>query len=388
MNKWPMVRLGDVCEEITTENPTKYNKLIDYIDISSVNVETKEIIGHKTILSMEAPSRARQKVYVGDVLVSTVRPNLNAVAIIKRHDNDIIASTGFSVLRAKNNLALNRYIFEFTKTSGFIAELIKQATGANYPAVSSKIILNQKIPLPPLPIQQKIADILDRANALIEKRKLQIKKLDLLVKSQFIEMFGDPVMNDKGWERGTIRDIVTQVNYGTSKPANEGGRYPYLRMNNITYDGQLDLTDLKYIDIADNEIEKFIAKKNDVLFNRTNSKELVGKTCVFNIDERMIIAGYIIRVRLNERAIPVYLSAVLNADFGKLTLRTMCKTIIGQANINAQELQNIEILIPPVNLQNRFADFVHTADKSKFELKRSLDELGVLYKALLQENFD
>jgi len=183
-------------------------------------------------------------------------------------------------------------------------------------------------------------------------------------------MFGDPVTNPMRWECGTIRDIVDEVKYGTSKPANEGGKYPYLRMNNITYDGQLNLTDLKYIDIQDNEFEKYIVRKNDVLFNRTNSKELVGKTCVFNVDELMVIAGYIIRIRLNEKALPIYLSSVLNSDYGKLTLRGMCKTIIGQSNINAQELQNIQILIPPLSLQTRFADFVKQVDKSKFVLQR------------------
>ena len=179
-------------------------------------------------------------------------------------------------------------------------------------------------------------------------------------------MFGDPVTNPMGWERGTIRDIVTEVKYGTSKPANEHGQYPYLRMNNITFDGQLDLSDLKYIDLQGIELEKCIVRKGDILFNRTNSKELVGKTCVFNLNEPMVIAGYIIRIRLNEKAISLYLSALLNSEYGKKTLRTMCKTIIGQANINAQELQNIEILIPPISLQNQFADFVKQADKSKF----------------------
>jgi hypothetical protein len=123
-------------------------------------------------------------------------------------------------------------------------------------------------------------------------------------------MFGDPVENPMGWENGTIRDIVTEVKYGTSKPADEGGQYPYLRMNNITYEGQLDVSNLKYIDVPEREIEKYIVRKGDVLFNRTNSKELVGKTCVFDLDEPMIIAGYIIRVRTNNRAVPAYISDI------------------------------------------------------------------------------
>jgi type I restriction enzyme S subunit len=91
-------------------------------------------------------------------------------------------------------------------------------------------------------------------------------------------------------------------------------------MNNITYDGRLDIADLKFIDMSDNELEKHIVRKGDVLFNRADSKELVGKTRVFDLDELIIIAGYIIRLRLNERAVPQYISAVLNSDYGNRTL--------------------------------------------------------------------
>ncbi|MEJ9411428.1 restriction endonuclease subunit S, partial [Schinkia azotoformans] len=156
------------------------------------------------------------------------------------------------------------------------------------------------------------------------------------------------------------------MKYGTSKPATIGGKYPYLRMNNITYEGQLDLTDLKFIDIPDKEIEKCVVRKGDVLFNRTNSKELVGKTCVFNIDTPMVIAGYIIRVKVNEKVIPEYLSTFLNLKYSKNILFEMCKAAIGQANINAQELQDIEIIIPPMSLQLKFLDLLHQTDKSKF----------------------
>lgn len=179
-------------------------------------------------------------------------------------------------------------------------------------------------------------------------------------------MFGLPIDNVKCFKKGTIREVVSEVKYGTSKPATIGGKYPYLRMNNITYEGQLDLTDLKFIDIPDKEIEKCVVRKGDVLFNRTNSKELVGKTCVFNIDTPMVIAGYIIRVKVNEKVIPEYLSTFLNLKYSKNILFEMCKAAIGQANINAQELQDIEIIIPPMSLQLKFLDLLHQTDKSKF----------------------
>lgn len=179
-------------------------------------------------------------------------------------------------------------------------------------------------------------------------------------------MFGEPILNPKGWEMATIGDIVTEVKYGTSKPAVDGGKYAYLRMNNLTYDGHLDLTDLKRIDIPDNEIEKCIVRKGDVLFNRTNSVELVGKTCVFNESEDMVIAGYIIRVRLKSVMLPIVLSSFMNTDSLKKKLRTMAKGAVNQANINAQELQAINIYLPPIELQQQFAAFVAQTDKSKF----------------------
>lgn len=179
-------------------------------------------------------------------------------------------------------------------------------------------------------------------------------------------MFGEPILNPKGWDMATIGDIVTEVKYGTSRPAVDGGKYAYLRMNNLTYDGHLDLTDLKRIDIPDNEIEKCIVRKGDVLFNRTNSVELVGKTCVFNESEDMVIAGYIIRVRLKSVMLPIVLSSFMNTDALKKKLRTMAKGAVNQANINAQELQAINIYLPPIDLQQQFAAFVEQTDKSKF----------------------
>ena len=235
--------------------------------------------------------------------------------------------------------------------------------------------------------QIQICEILDKIRALISMRKNQLHELDDLIKSQFIEMFGDPKTNPKKWQEGTVRDIVTEVKYGTSKPAIEGGKYKYIRMNNITYNGELDLTDLKYIDIPEKEVEKCIVRIGDVLFNRTNSKELVGKTCVFNQEEDMVIAGYIIRVRMNDKALPEYLSAVLNSKYGKETLYGMCKAIVGQANINAQELQDIKVVIPPIELQQDFVKLKEQVNKLKVEAQKSLDEMEVMFDAMMQKYF-
>lgn len=243
------------------------------------------------------------------------------------------------------------------------------------------------IPITDLSTQKQIVSNLDKVTHTIDLCNTILKKLDLLVKSRFVEMFGEPILNPKGWDMATIGDIVTEVKYGTSRPAVDGGKYAYLRMNNLTYDGHLDLTDLKRIDIPDNEIEKCIVRKGDVLFNRTNSVELVGKTCVFNESEDMVIAGYIIRVRLKSVMLPIVLSSFMNTDALKKKLRTMAKGAVNQANINAQELQAINIYLPPIELQQQFAAFVEQTDKSKLAVKQVLEKAETLKKALMQEYF-
>ena len=181
--------------------------------------------------------------------------------------------------------------------------------------------------------------------------------------------------------------FIDKTKYGTSKPAVEGGKYPYLRMNNLTYDGHLDLSDMKYIDIPDNEIEKCIVRKGDVLFNRTNSIELVGKTCVFDLDDDMVIAGYIIRVRLNDKLLPIVLSNYMNSTVLKEQLRNMAKGAVNQANINAQELQSIRVYLPPLELQKQFLRFVEQTDKSKDAVQKALDEAQLLFDSLMQKYF-
>ena len=244
-----------------------------------------------------------------------------------------------------------------------------------------------EIPYPPLKKQIEIAINLDKISMVIKERKRELQFLDELIKARFVEMFGDPVKNPKGWEVVTIGDIVTEVRYGTSKPAVEGGKYPYLRMNNLTADGHLDLNDLKYIDIPDDEIEKCVVRKGDVLFNRTNSIELVGKTVVFDLQEDMIIAGYIIRVRLNKRLLPEILSQYMNLEALKDILRSMAKGAVNQANINAQELQSIKVYIPDMELQKQFIEMKNQVNKSKVAVQKALNESQILFDSLMQKYF-
>ncbi len=220
--------------------------------------------------------------------------------------------------------------------------------------------------------QEEVVKVLEKCELLIEDYNKKLTLLDEAVRARFVEMFGDPIENQKDWEVVKIRDIVTDVRYGTSKPAVEGGRYPYLRMNNLTVDGGLDLSDLKYIDIPDNEIEKCVVRKGDILFNRTNSIDLIGKTAVFNLLDDMVIAGYIIRIRLNNQILPDVFSQYMNLEAMKKVLRGMAKGAVNQANINAQELQSIKVYIPNMELQKQYVEFKEEIDKSRLLSNHSL----------------
>ena len=235
--------------------------------------------------------------------------------------------------------------------------------------------------------QEKVVEVLEKCELLIEDYKKELDLLDEAVRARFVEMFGDPIENQKNWEVVKIRDIVTDVRYGTSKPAVEGGKYPYLRMNNLTVDGNLDLNDLKYIDIPENEIEKCVVRKGDILFNRTNSIDLIGKTAVFNLLDDMVIAGYIIRIRLNDQILPDVFSQYMNLEAMKKVLKGMAKGAVNQANINAQELQSIKVYIPDMELQKQYVEFKEEIDKSRSRIQKSLKASQELFDSLMQEYF-
>lgn len=327
----------------------------------------------------------------GDILFAKITPCMEngKGAIAHNMKNGIgFGSTEFHVLRPDTDKITSEWLYYLTTWKTFRKEAERNMTGsAGQKRVPKTFLENYVVNLPDIDTQKSENKILRKVDDLIFLRKQQLAKLDELVKARFVEMFGTYPANPFEWDTGKIKDAVLDVRYGSSRPAVEGGKYPYLRMNNITYDGKLDLTDIKRIDVPDNELDRCTVRRGDVLFNRTNSKELVGKTCVYNRDEPMILAGFVIRVRVNQRILPEFLSAFLNTDFSKQMLQGMCKSAIGQANINAKEMQNIGLYFPPLSLQNEFAAFVERVDQQKQTIQQSLEKLELMKKALMQEYF-
>lgn len=353
-----IVKIGDVISEYSVRN-----KFDENIPVYSVTNEKGFCTGY---FSKEVASKDKSTYKIvprGYFAYNPSRINVGSVDWQKYEDR-VIVSPLYVVFGVSDRLD-RQYLLHYLKSDMMLSFIKEYATGSVRDNLKLADLGKFPINLRPVEEQHQIATTLDKIDDLIAKRRQQLDKLDELVKSRFIEMFGVYPANPMGWEIGTIRDIVTEVRYGSSRPAVDGGKYPYLRMNNITYGGELDLSDTKRIDIPDNELDKCTVRRGDILFNRTNSKELVGKTCVYDRDEMMVLAGFVIRIRVKDRILPEFLSAFLNTDFSKQMLLGMCKTAIGQANINAQELQNIDLYLPPVELQQCFVQFKKETDKSK-----------------------
>ena len=290
----------------------------------------------------------------------------------------VIGADGVKVL--KNKKAHPKFLFYWLQSC------LKYIPDRGY-ARHFKWLKEFKCNLPSEKVQIHVVSVLDKINHEIRLLQKISQKIDVLVKSQFMCLIGTPKENPNKFPVVKIADLATDVRYGTSQSASSSGLLPYLRMNNITYDGKLDLTDLKYISLEEQDLPKYSVRKGDVLFNRTNSRELVGKTCVYSLDEAMVIAGYLIRVRLNDQMLPEVLSASLNSLHFKQLLRKIAKGAVGQANINAEELKQIRLVCPPIDVQRRFVDFSYQIDKSKFAVEQSIRKLELLKKSLMQQYF-
>ena len=381
-----MARLGDVCEKQVDTIKATYKGDIDYIDISSIDNQRKEITQIQSMSIVDAPSRAKQLVFPGDILVSTVRPNLNAVALVTENsDNTLVASTGYCVLRCLPN-ADNKYVFYFCQSPAFIEKMVSQATGASYPAVTSAIVKECTIPLPSLEEQRRIAALLDKVSDLIAKRRAQLDKLDLLVKSRFVEMFGDPVSNEKNWPMVTLGDIAEirigpfgsllhQEDYITGGHALVNPSH--IIEGQICIDEKLTVSDKKY-----DELSAYQLKIDDIVLGRRGE---MGRCAVVHQEGLLCGTGSMI-IRPNTQMRPYFLQNIISNPAYKKNIEDKAVGVT-MMNLNVPIVSALTVPLLPVHMQEQFIDFMGRVSKSKLTIQQSLDKLETLKKALMQQYF-
>ena len=368
------VPIDTYCEKKIPTLQKTYDGLIDYVDISSVDNTEKKIISYQTIESNGAPSRAKQLLKKGDVLVSTVRPNLNAVAVVEEEtENLMVGSTGYCVLRCKDNMDV-RYLFNFCQSQYFVDDMSSQATGASYPAVSNGIVRSSLIPCCSIEEQREIAEKMDTVSELLVLRKQQLAELDELIKSRFIELFGDPNTNPMKWKKEPLQINATLLNGRAYKQDEllDNGKYPVLRVGNFFsnrgwYYSDLELDEDKYCDDGD-LLYAWSASFGPRIWNG-------GK---------VIYHYHIWKVLVGEKYNKQFLCHLL--DYA--TASFMGDTHgIGMMHLTKSGMEETEFIVPPIDLQNQFAAFVEQTEKSKMVVQRSIAELEEVKKSLMQKYF-
>lgn len=381
-----VIKLGDLCYPSNSQVREDSDTLIDYIDISSVDNQNKRIIGYQTIRFGEAPSRARKRIKKGDILVSTVRPNLNAVALVEEDTPNIsVASTGFCVLTCKPSTDKG-FLFHYCKSKSFINAMVSQATGASYPAVSDKIVREAMVPSYGYEEQCHIRTILDLVSSIIGKRKKELEQFDSLIKARFVEMFGR--LNDTSYQSLPLDQVCEFIKDGTHQTptyTNDTERgYKFLSSKDVTSQ-KISWSNIKYIpeDLHNELYARLSPRRGDILLAKNGT---TGIAAVVDTDEVFDIYVSLALLRPNSWYNSIYLWSAINSDDTKIQFNSNLKGI-GVPNLHLGEIKKAKIIVSPLNLQEQFADFVKQIDKSKVAVQKALDEAQLLFDSLMQEYF-
>lgn len=389
---WEYKKLGEVCcPKSKIQRATKCfggSDEILYIDISSIDNSVQEVNSITSFTMSNAPSRAQQKVEYGDIIVSTVRPNLKNVAVIKQHNSNLVASSGFCVLRTTDDIERN-YLFRYITSDIFTQHLMKLTTGANYPAVRDLDVRDSTIPLPPKSTQLAIVSELDKINELIRLKKEQLKDFDNLAQSLFYEMFGDPVENEKGWEVKKLNDIC-DVRDGThdSPKYLQNSEYILITSKNIV-NGSIDFENVNYI----SEEDYIKINKRSKVDNGDIIMPMIGtignpiiahidgthKFCIKNVALIKFLADSTVNNMfiVNLMRCSSFSSYLLNQNKGGT-----------QKFVALGAIRKLPIPLPPLSLQRLFAQRIEQIEREKSEVQKSIQDLETLLASRMQYWFE
>ena len=281
-----------------------------------------------------------------------------------------------------------KYLFYYFFSNIGQREILKDFRGATVGGISKEFI-DIDMYIPKVDEQIQIIKILDKAKSLIDKRKEQIKTLDELVKSKFIEMFGEPFSNTKGWEKQPLNKLVTDdctISYGivqTGEEQREG--IPVFRPVDIVNNRKPKLEELKKTtEEISNKYKKTILQGNELLMTvRAN----IGDVCVIDEEFKGCNVGRgIVPIRVKEEINPIFLKYQFESYRIQHELKALSKGIT-LIQLNMEDLRQFMLIVPPIELQNQFADFVNQVDKLKFEMEKSLKELEDNFNSLMQKAF-
>lgn len=344
---YPVVPLSDICE-INAENKNPALAFGDdefiYIDISSVENGTGKIDFSNKIKGSDAPSRAKRAVKKGDILFSTVRPNLKAYGYVEREDCDCcIASTGFAVISAKT-MVLSKYIYYMLYSEPVQTQLASMMGKGAYPSVNQKDVSQIQIPLPPLSVQEAMVTALDNYHKIIDGSK------------QVVDNYKPTIQYDSSWNKTKVGDVVEFISGVTLSvgECEDTNGIPLITIADVTEDGYIKTDEIRKV-LTDKKVNYL--QRGDLLFNwRNGSKNLVGKTALFDMDGDYIFASFLLGIRPNtQKILSEFLWIVLNQyRVEGRYMQFMRQNVNGL--FNREELKDVEIPCPPLDVQKGVVD--------------------------------
>ena len=380
---WEYKKLGDVCQVVTGSTPK--TNISEYWDGNYPWVTPTELKGDVYIsdtarhITEEAIAHTNLTLLpIGTVLLSSRAP-IGKVAITTI---EMYCNQGFKNLICSDAIN-NKYLYLWL--SGKTEYLNSLGRGATFKEISKTIVENVIIPLPPLSIQKSIVSELDKINELIRLKKEQLKDYDNLAQSIFYEMFGDPVVNEKGWEVKKLGELcVSKLKYGSGASAVDfDGNIRYVRITDINEDGTLN-NDIKSPNIVDDE---YLLNVGDIVFARSGAT--VGKTYLHRKNNiKCLYAGYLIKATLNTKMVlPIYVFQFTQSKYYKDWVNLNARAV-AQPNINAKQYGDLQIPLPPLTLQQLFAQRIELIEKQKAEVQRTIADLETLLASRMQYWFD
>ena len=385
-----MAKLGDICTVVSGSTPKTgvaeyWDGTVKWITPAELNEDSFYItdsVRHITEYGKEKTGLS----YLpkGTVILSSRAP-IGKTAIA---GCEMCCNQGFKNLIC-SDAVYNEYLYFFLKSkTDYLNSL---GRGATFKEISKSIVEKIEILLPNIEKQHQIVKELKATRNLIAHRKQQLTKLDELVKARFVEMFGDMLLNSLEWPEKpleSLADIVSGITKGRKPTETELIEVPYMAVSNVK-SGYIDWTTVKTILATKQEIEQYRLMPDDILMTEGGDPDKVGRGAIIKKPlENSIHQNHIFRVRLyKSELLPAYFAEYLQHQKAKRYFLGCAKQTTGIASINMRQLRALPVLIPPLPLQNQFADFVAEVDKSKVEVQKALDQTQLLFDSLMQQYF-
>ena len=379
------VRLGDYIQEYSVKNKDDEN--ISVYSVTNTKGFCKDYFG-KEVASKDKTTY--KIVPYGYFAYNPSRINVGSVDW-QRKEKKVIVSPLYNVFSVSPNLE-RQYLYYYLK-SDFVLQRIKAvATGSVRDNLKLSMLYEFPIELPKLENQRKIVKILDKVSDVIEKKEQELEQLETLVKSRFVELFGDPIKNPKGWEVVKLSECLERIDNGKSftcdSNAREGAFPAILKLSAATY-GDYRPYENKALLEETQFVESVEVHRGDLLFTRKNTPDLVGMAAyVFETPEKLMMPDLIFRLVTNERMTPTFLWQLINnREFRPAIQGISGGSAKSMSNISKERLKNIEVICPPISEQKKLEGVLEQVDKSKSKIQKSLEETQLLFDSLMQKYF-